>query len=119
MKNYNERTVAPFMEMKNERTVAPKSYLVVTRKFATKHEAWSRGNEIARKKMVALSSKTFFVRDSNACLTFTLKVIMLRKVHPRGRVKGLSSFIQKRRTFKIKLIIVIMLFHCHLVQGPF
>lgn len=93
---------------------------MATRKFTTKHEAWSSGNEIARKKMAALSSKTFFVRDSNACLTFTLKVIMLRKVHPRGRVKGLSSFLQKkRRIFKVKLIIVIILFHCNLVQGPF
>lgn len=70
--------------------------------------------------MIALFSETFFVTDSNASLTFDLKVIMLRKVHPRGRVKGLSSFIQKRRRiFKIKLIIVIILFHCNLVQGPF
>lgn len=68
------------------------------RKFAKKHASWvwREQNSQKKKKIVAVSSQNPLFRDNNSYFTFTLKVIMLRRVYPRGKVKGHSGSIQSK-----------------------
>lgn len=70
--------------------------LVAMRKFAKKPVSWVWWEQNIQKKIAAASSQNPFFWDHSAYFIFTLKVIMLKRVHPKGKVKGLSGSIQSK-----------------------